>query len=121
MLFRSLMPFSTAVYSEYSSPEYIKLITPYVIYVLNICLTGFFNFLLWSYIGKPGNGITENFPSGDFLQKAKIRSLLLPVIFIASLLTAIIVNPIIGRFVLFLTPVLMSFVRNKKDKTTHTV
>src|SRR6478736_8031327 len=35
-----LMPFSTAVYSEYSSAGYIKLISPYAVYVANICLTG---------------------------------------------------------------------------------
>ena len=109
-----LMPFSTAVYSEYSSPEYIYLISPYVIYVLNICLTGILNFFMWGYIGNSKNGISENFPQGDFLRKARIRSLLLPLVFILSLLVAILINPVIGRFVLFLIPVVMSAVRNKK-------
>ncbi|WP_347156933.1 TMEM175 family protein [Pontibacter chitinilyticus] len=108
-----LMPFSTAVYSDYSSPEYIGLISPYVVYVFNICLTGVLNYLLWSYIGNPKHALTGSFPAGDFLKKAKIRSLLLPLVFILSLLTAIFIDPVIGRFVLFLTPVAMALVKNK--------
>jgi uncharacterized membrane protein len=110
-----LMPFSTAVYSEYSTPEYISLITPYVVYVANICITGFVNFLMWGFIGNPKNQFTEDFPKGDFLQKAKIRSLLLPSVFVVSLLFSWLVNPILGRFVLFLTPIVMVLVRNKKQ------
>lgn len=109
-----LMPFSTAVYSEYSTNERITLIAPYGIYVFNICLTGVLNYFMWKYIGKAGNGVTENFPAGDFLVKAKIRSLLLPAIFLASLLIAIFVNPYLARYTLFLIPVVMSFVKNKK-------
>jgi uncharacterized membrane protein len=109
-----LMPFSTAVYSEYSSPEYINLISPYVVYVANICLTGFINFIMWAYIGNPRNELAEGFPGGDFLPKAKIRSLLLPFIFILSLLISWLINPIVGRFFLFLTPIIMSLVRNKR-------
>jgi len=110
-----LMPFSTALYSEYSTPEYIGLISPYAVYVANICLTGFLNFAMWSYIGNLKNGFAENMPQGDFLKKAKIRSLLIPAIFMLSLLIAIIINPVIGRFVLFLIPLVMSLVKNKKE------
>jgi len=109
-----LMPFSTAVYSEYSTSEYISLLSPYVVYVANICLTGFINFLMWGFIGNPKNQLTVNFPKGDFLQKAKIRSLLLPLVFVVSLLFSWIIDPILGRFVLFLIPILMGLVRNKK-------
>lgn len=75
-----LMPFSAAIYSEYSSLQYIQLFSPYAVYVFNISLTGFINFLLWGFIGNPKNGITEDFPTGDFLLKAKMRSLLIPMI-----------------------------------------
>jgi uncharacterized membrane protein len=108
------MPFTAAVYSEYSTPEYVRLISPYFVYVANISLTGFLNFLLWSFVGNPKNNLTEDFPKGDFLQKAKIRSLLVPAVFIISLLISWLVNPILGRFVLFLIPIFMSLVRNKK-------
>jgi uncharacterized membrane protein len=111
-----LMPFSSAVYSEYSMPENIWLISPYSVYVVNICLTEFANFLLWSFIGNPKNKLTEDFPKGDFLQKAKIRSLLLPSIFILSLLISWLVEPVFGRFILFLIPAAMGLVRNKKTE-----
>lgn len=113
-----LMPFTTAVYSEYSTPKLIMLLSPYSVYVFNICLTGFLNFFLWSYIGNPKNEVTEDFPQGDFLVKAKIRSLLLPFVFIMSLLLAKFIHPIIGRNFLFLTPLIMSLVRNKKTVTS---
>lgn len=109
-----LMPFSTQVYSEYSNGEYIMLIGPYAVYVINVCLTGLLNFLLWKQIGNPKNGLIESFPGGDFLTKAKIRSLLLPSVFLLSLLVAIFMNPYLGRYVLFLTPIIMSLVKNKK-------
>lgn len=110
-----LMPFSTAVYSEYSTAEHIHLIAPYSIYVLNICLTGVLNYFLWRYIGNSKNGVTEDFPTGDFLLKAKIRSLLLPGIFLLSLLIAFLFNPFIGRYTLFLIPIIMSLVKNKQS------
>ena len=110
-----LMPFSTAVYSEYSTHEYINLKSPYVVYVVNICLTGLINFLMWSFIGNPKNLLTEDFPKGDFLIKAKIRSLLLPSIFVISLLFAWLVNPGYGRFIPLLSPIAMRFVKNKKQ------
>ncbi len=111
-----LMPFSTAVYSRYSTPEYILLVIPYAVYVANICLSGVVIFLMWRFIGNPKNNVAEGFPGGNFLRIAQIRSLLLPLIFVVSLLVAIFINPIIARFVLFLIPVIMSFVKNKKEE-----
>ncbi|MCB9033483.1 MAG: DUF1211 domain-containing protein [Chitinophagales bacterium] len=111
----ALMPFSTAVYSEYSAPENIQLVLPYAVYVANICLTGFICFLIWTYIGNPKNKIAEHIPDGDFLKTAKIRSLLLPSIFIISLLISII-SPIIARFSLFLIPFFMNIFKSKNNK-----
>lgn len=110
----ALMPFSTAVYSEYSTPQFVMLVSPYAIYVANICLIGFTDFLLWKYIGNPKNGVAEGIPTVGFIRTAKIRSLLLPAIFIVSLIVAVLVNPIIGRFILFLIPIVMGFVKEKK-------
>ena len=109
-----LMPFSTAVYSEYSTPEHIRLILPYAIYVFNICLTGILNYFMWRYIGNLRHGLAEHLPAGNFLRNAKIRSLLLPGMFLLSLLVAVIINPFVGRYVLFLTPIAMLLVKNKK-------
>lgn len=111
-----LMPFTTSIYSEYSAPEYIGLMSPYLIYVINITLTGVANFLMWRLIGNPQNNLAEDFPKGDFLKKSKIRSLLLPSVFILSLLISWLVDPALGRYVLFLIPIIMSLVRNKKTE-----
>jgi uncharacterized membrane protein len=111
----ALMPFSTAVYSEYSAPEFIMLVSPYAIYVGNICLIGFVDFLLWQYVSSPKNKIAEGFPSADFIKKTKIRSLLLPGIFLLSFMIAVFINPIIARFILFLIPLAMGLVKNKKE------
>ena len=116
-----LMPFSTAVYSEYSTPEYVFLFSPYAIYVGNICLIGFSDFLLWRYISNPKNKIAAGFPSEDFIKKAKIRSLLLPGVFLTSLIIALIFNPVIARFVLFLIPLVMSMVKDKKVQNSEEV
>jgi len=88
------------------------------VYVANICFTGFANFLIWRFIGNPKNQLTEDFPKGDFLKKAKIRSLLLPSVFVTSLLISWLADPIPGRFFLFLTPIIMGLVRNKKVPST---
>jgi len=109
-----LMPFSTSVYSEYSTPQHIQLITPYLVYVLNICLTGFMNYMLWKYIGNFSNGVISEKFEDQFLRNAKLRSLLIPLTFLLSLLVAIIINPITGRFVLCFIPLIMRLVRNKK-------
>ena len=110
-----LMPFSTSVYSEYSSPEYIHLVFPYLIYVLNICLTGALNYALWKFIGNTKNRLADDF-QGDFIKKAKIRALILPLVFIISFAVSIF-DPVTGRFVLFLTPLAMSLVKNKKQNS----
>ena len=36
-----LMPYTTAVYSTYSTPQYVRLVSPYTVYVANICLVIF--------------------------------------------------------------------------------
>ena len=114
-----LMPFTTALYTDYSTPEYIHLVGPYAVYVFNICLTGFLNFALWRHVGNARNGLAESFPGGDFLAKAKLRSLIIPFTFLTSLLIAWLFSPIISRFVLCLIPVLMSLVRNKPQPATR--
>jgi len=111
-----LLPFSTSVYSEYSSQEYIGLIFPYALYVINICMAGIFNYLIWNYIGNPKHKLAEGFPSKTFLRLAKIRTLVIPAVFLLSLLFAIIINPIVARFILFLIPVFMWIVSVKNKK-----
>lgn len=109
-----LMPFTTAVYSEYSTTEeYVKLLSPYAVYVANICFTGVMNFLLLSYIFNPKNKICEKFPEKDFVVFAKRRALTIPGVFLFSLLMTAVL-PGIGRMFLFLIPIVMRLLRPKK-------
>ncbi|MBN8788069.1 MAG: hypothetical protein J0I84_13345 [Terrimonas sp.] len=63
------MPFSTAVYSEYSTEEHIHLIAPYTVYIMNICFTGAMNYVLLNYIYNEKNGISEFVPD----KRARLR------------------------------------------------
>ncbi len=54
----ALMPFSTGLFGEYSTPRTMHLRTPLIVYVLNISFVGLMNFLIASYIGNPANGVS---------------------------------------------------------------
>lgn len=110
-----IMPFTTAIYSEYSFTEgHIKLISPYAVYVFNICFTGIMNFILMNYITNPKNKIAEYVPH-NYSKYGKIRSLITPAIFLLSLLVCFI-EPGIGRMILFLIPFAMAYVGRKIRK-----
>jgi uncharacterized membrane protein len=112
-----LMPFSTGIFGEYSRPSTLHLITPYAVYILNICLTGLANYLLWSYVSKPANQVAEGLPDQQIMKHAKQRALLIPVIFFCSLLVAL-WNPYVGRYVPLLIPIVLKLVIKKpKNKT----
>lgn len=110
-----LMPFSTAVYSEYSKPEYVHLLSPYAIYVFNICFICFMNFWLWAYITNPKNKLAESSISAITIRNGKARSVTLASVFLLSLLICL-WQPGIGRILLFLIPLAMKLVV-KKEKT----
>ena len=110
-----IMPFSTAIYSEYSFTEgHLKLISPYAIYVFNICFTGIMNFVLINYVTDPKNKISEFIPV-NYAKFGKIRSLIIPSIFLISLLVCFI-QPGIGRMILFTIPFAMTFLGMKMRK-----
>ena len=110
-----IMPFSTAIYSEYSFTEgHLKLISPYAVYVFNICFTGIMNYILINYVTNPKNKIAEFVPI-HYAKYSKLRSLLVPAIFLISLLVCFI-DPGIGRMVLFIIPFAMAFLSMKLRK-----
>lgn len=107
-----IMPFTTAIYSEYSVTEgHLKLISPYAIYVFNICFTGIMNFILLTYTTNPKNKISEYVPE-NYAKYGKIRSLITPAIFLLSLLVCFF-DPGTGRMVLFLIPFAMAYIGRK--------
>jgi uncharacterized membrane protein len=71
-----LMPFSTGVFGEYSTPSTIHLRLPLILYVLNICFTGGVNLWLWHYIGNPANGVEDGDRPGVEIRLAKARALI---------------------------------------------
>jgi uncharacterized membrane protein len=93
-----LMPFSTGLFGEYSTPSTMHLVTPFAFYVGNISLTGFSNFLLWRYVCEPSNGIADGFPDRQYVKTAKIRSLVVPVVFLISLVVSF-WYPVLARYV----------------------
>ncbi|MBF8457053.1 DUF1211 domain-containing protein [Kaistella sp. G5-32] len=111
-----IMPFTTAIYSEYSVTEgHLKLISPYAIYVFNVCFSGIMNFILLTYVTNPKNKITEFVPE-NYVKYGKIRSLVTPVIFLISLLVCLL-SPGIGRMILFLIPFAMAYIGRKIRKS----
>lgn len=107
-----LMPFTTALYSEYStSEEYVKLLSPFAVYVANICFTGVMNFVLLNYIFNPRNKIAEHFPPREQILISKSRALIIPGVFVLTLLVTALL-PGIGRLFLFTIPLFMRVSRN---------
>ena len=110
-----MMPFSTGIFGEYSSPHSIYLKTPLIIYVLNICFTGVMNYLLWCHIANPANKISEGIPNKAFVQAAKIRALVVPVVF-ALAIPIDFVNPYLARYTPMLIPLVMKLLKKRFEK-----
>lgn len=100
----ALMPFSSGFYGEYAThPE---LLFPYGFYCFNICLTGFLNYRLWHYISSPKSGISNQSISPVRRSYGSFRSLVVPIAFLISFLVSI-WNPLVGRYMPLLIPVMM--------------
>ncbi len=91
-----LMPFSTSFYSEYIF-EYLK--TPVVMYAFNICFIGIMNYVLWKYISKSQNNLSDNL-SKELVGYYSFRALAVPVIF-AVMVIAYLYFP---RYAIFIPP-----------------
>lgn len=102
------MPFTTAMYSEYSTSHHLHLSGPYAFYAGNIIASGVMNYLLWRYVGNPSNGVADSFPVNHVLA-GKWRALVMPIVFALSWLVSL-QWPVAGRFTLFLIAPLMMFV-----------
>jgi uncharacterized membrane protein len=109
-----LMPFSTGIFGEYSRPATLHLVTPFAVYIFNICLTGLANYFLWSYVSNPANHIAEGLPDQEVLKIAKKRAILVPTVFFASFLVAF-WNPYVARYVPLLLPLLFRILYKKKN------
>lgn len=108
-----LMPFTTAIYSEYTQPQYIHLLSPYAIYVFNICFISLTNIWLWSYITNPKNKLISEPISPIAIYNAKARFIVIAAVFLLSLLIWFWL-PGFGNTILFLIPLAMKWVVKKE-------
>lgn len=108
-----LMPFSSGFYGEYAAQ--INLLLPYGFYCFNICLTGILNFLLWRYISNKKNGISEQTITASRKSYGNVRSLVVPFAFMVSFFVAVF-NPIVGRYMPMLIPIIMKIARKYYKK-----
>jgi len=112
----ALMPFSTGLFGEYSTPSTMHLKTPLIIYVLNICFLGLMNLLLARYIGNPGNRVISRDLDPQLFKELKTRAALVPVVFLLAIPVAFI-NDYLARYVPILVPVAMKILRRRRSKT----
>jgi len=101
-----LLPFSSGLFGEYGSN--IHMYVPYLIYVLNMCLTGFVNYWLWLYVSNPKREILTHKISKQRIRLGAVKSLVIPVVFIFSLLVSLF-SPLVSRFIPILIPVILNF------------
>ena len=99
-----LLPFSSGLIGEYSSD--LHLYVPYAVYVVNICLAGFMNCWLWLYISNPKKQFLTHTISKARRKLGLYRSLVIPIVFIISLIVFFI-NPVVSRFIPLLIPVIL--------------
>lgn len=92
-----VMPFSTDLLGE---SENGTLRLPIIIYSLNISLAGFLNFRLWTIIGNPKNNLSTAI-NRIVLKYNKIRSIIVPAIFIFTMVLAFITAPVAYVFLPF--------------------
>ena len=99
-----MLPFSAGLLGEYSSFTNMKI--PYAIYTLNMCLTGFMNYWLWVYVSNPKRHMLTREISKARIKLGVYRSLVIPLIFVISLLVFFIL-PVLARAILILIPVIL--------------
>jgi uncharacterized membrane protein len=114
LFFIVLMPFSNGFYSEYAGPMVgHNLKTPLSFYVLNFCGVGFTNFLMWRHISNPKKRLTVPPIDEMTLKLAKLRSIIVPSLFLLMLPVAFLTNVMIAIYIPVLIPVILRIVRKK--------
>lgn len=100
----AVLPFSSALLGEYSSQTSMRL--PYAVYVLNVCLVALMNTWMWIYISNPKKDLLTRKISAARIKLGVYRSLVIPIIFILSLLVSLI-SQTISRVIVLLIPVIL--------------
>ena len=118
LFFIVLMPFSTGFYGEYSGSELFtkQLKVPMTFYVLNFCCVGFINYFTWIYITNPKNKLIEQAIDPAVIKQAKLRALVVPIIFFMMLPVAYVFNVMAAVYVPMLIPLILRIMRRKQNK-----
>jgi len=113
LFFIALMPFSTGFYSEYAGKELVQhqLKVPMTFYVLNFSAAGFINFFMWLYITNPQNKIAEPPIDPEVAMMGKMRSLIVPLVFLLMLVVAYLSNVLFAVYVPMFIPLLMRIIK----------
>ena len=107
-----LMPFSSALYSEYFiTTTHI----PMAVYVFNICFSGFMSYRLWKILGQPGSGLSQGLGNKILLRYFLFRSLMVPFVFILIFLLSLLFNQF-AYFVTILVPLVNQTLINRFRK-----
>jgi uncharacterized membrane protein len=110
-----LMPFSTGIFGEYSTPRTIHYITPLTFYVLNLCYSGFTLFLLWRYVGDPANKVQHVSLTPEITNASKTRAVVISIVFALTIPVAFL-NPWAARYVPVLIPIVLRLVNRGQAK-----
>lgn len=99
-----LLPFSSGLLGEYASNT--GMFIPYAVYVANMCFTGFMNIWLWLYISNPKRNLLTRKISKARIKLGLYRSLMIPVVFVISLLLSFFL-PVFSRFIPAIIPFIL--------------
>lgn len=118
LFFVALMPFSTGFYSEFAGSELFEkqLKVPMTFYVLNFCFVGFVNYFMWRYISNPAHRLTEPPIEPETLKMAKLRSLIVPCMFLLMLPVAYFANVIFAVYIPIFIPLVLRLLRRRISK-----
>ena len=118
LFFIALMPFSTGFYSEYAGSELVRyqLKVPMTFYVCNFSVAGFINYLMWVYITNPKNKVAEPPIDPEVATLAKLRSLLVPSIFVLMLIVAYLSNVLFAVYIPMFIPILLRVIKWRVKK-----
>ena len=112
-----LLPFSSGLIGEYSSD--LHLYIPYVVYVANVCLVGLMNCVLWLYISNPKKAFLTHTISNARIRLGLYRSLVIPLVFLLSLVVFF-VSPVISRFIPLIIPVILHWGLKGAERKANT-
>jgi uncharacterized membrane protein len=109
-----LFPFSTALDSEYAGTN---LISPFLVYTLNVTFSGGMIVVLWRYISNPRRQLSEGLDNLLFVQYQQKRALTVPAVFIGVFLLGLLLPyHSMSRTLLPVIPFIMRFLKQQYER-----